>query len=73
VTERLKELLKVVLEEQTNTGKEKLVYLDLEGYQDFMLTIDVFKLIMRVQNLTNLLLGLPYRLTFPIHFITSKR
>jgi RHH-type transcriptional regulator, proline utilization regulon repressor / proline dehydrogenase / delta 1-pyrroline-5-carboxylate dehydrogenase len=46
VTERLKELLRVALEEQIKTRKEKLVYLDLEGYQDLTLTIDVFESIM---------------------------
>jgi RHH-type proline utilization regulon transcriptional repressor/proline dehydrogenase/delta 1-pyrroline-5-carboxylate dehydrogenase len=68
VTERLKELLKVALEEQIKSGKEKLVYLDLEGYQDLTLTIDVFKLIMRDSKFNNSLIGIALQAYLPDSF-----
>ncbi len=65
VTERLKEILRCALEEQTKSGREKLVYLDLEGYQDLTLTIDVFKLIMRDPEFNKSLIGIALQAYLP--------
>jgi len=68
VIKRLKELLRTALEEQIKTGKDKLVYLDLEGYQDLTLTIDVFKLIMRDPEFNKSLIGIALQAYLPDSF-----
>lgn len=65
VSERLKEILRVALEEQIKTGKEKLVYLDLEGYQDLTLTIDVFESIMSDSEFNKSMIGIALQAYLP--------
>jgi len=72
VTERLKELLRVALEENIKTGKDKLVYLDLEGYQDLTLTIDVFKLILKDSDFNKSSIGIALQAYLPDSYHFQK-
>ncbi len=72
ITERFKELLRVALEEERKTGVEKLIYLDLEGYQDLTLTIDVFKSVVGDHDLNQSSIGIALQAYLPDSFHYQK-